>query len=87
MAAITSVHVSLMQHTEALQAALVEPELAHFTLMVTALDTNEEVCQAEAALDTLSSQLQAERVWSQPLSLSLQGLSHFRHQVKHVSFK
>lgn len=80
-AAIKSVHDSLVQHSPDLQAALVEPETAHLTLMVTALDSEEEVQRAEAAMEDFSDQLAADEAWEKPLALSLEGLSHFRHQV------
>lgn len=81
-AAIKSVHNSLVQHSVALQAALVEPELAHLTLMVTALDTDEEAQRAESAMRTFADQLALDDAWLEPMTLSLDGLSHFRHQVQ-----
>ena len=81
-AAIKSVHNSLVQHSEALQAALVEPELAHLTLMVTALDTEKDVQRAEAAMGSFADQLALDDAWLEPMALSLEGLSHFRHQVQ-----
>ena len=80
-AAIKSVHSSLLQHSEGLQAALVEPETAHLTVMVTALQNEEDVLQAEAAMESFAAHLALDSAWAKPLSLTLQGLSHFRHQV------
>lgn len=51
MAAIKSVHSSLLQHSAGLQAALVEPETAHLTIMVTALQAEDDVQRAEAAME------------------------------------
>ncbi|KAL3137297.1 A-kinase anchor protein 7 isoforms alpha and beta [Trebouxia sp. C0010 RCD-2024] len=81
-AAIRSVHDSLVQHSQALQPALVEPETAHLTLMVTALENEEEFLHAEAAMDTFAGELAADEGWAEPMALSLEGLSHFRHQVQ-----
>ena len=81
-AAIKSVHDSLVQHADDLQAALVEPETAHLTVMVTALDSEEEVQHAEAAMESFTDQLAADEAWTRPLALTLEGLSHFRHQVQ-----
>lgn len=80
-AAIKSVHSSLLQHSEGLQAALVEPETAHLTVMVTALQSEEDVLQAEAAMESFAAKLALDSAWAKPLSLTLQDLSHFRHQV------
>ena len=71
-----------MQHADDLQAALVEPETAHLTVMVTALDSEEEVQHAEAAMESFTDQLAADEAWTRPLALTLEGLSHFRHQVQ-----
>lgn len=71
-----------MQHSQALQPALVEPETAHLTLMVTALENEEEFLHAEAAMDTFAGELAADEGWAEPMALSLEGLSHFRHQVQ-----
>lgn len=49
--------------------------------MVTALDTVEEVLRAEAAMETFAGELAADEAWAEPMTLSLEGLSHFRHQV------
>lgn len=49
--------------------------------MVTALDSEEEVQRAEAAMKGFCDQLAADEAWAKPLALSLEGLSHFRHQV------
>ncbi|KAL3148617.1 A-kinase anchor protein 7 isoforms alpha and beta [Trebouxia sp. C0009 RCD-2024] len=86
-AAIRSVHDSLVRHSQALQPALVEPETAHLTLMVTALDTVEEVLRAEAAMETFAGELAADEAWAEPMTLSLEGLSHFRHQVLYLDVK
>lgn len=80
-AAIKSVHDSLVQHARDLQAALVEPETAHLTVMVTALISEEEIQHAEAAMESFADQLAADAAWTKPLALTLEGLSHFRHQV------
>ena len=80
-AAIKSVHDSLVQHAKDLQAALVEPETAHLTVMVTALDSEEEVRHAEAAMESFTDQLAADETWTMPLALTLEGLSHFCHRV------
>lgn len=82
IAAIKSVHDSLVQHANYLQAALVEPETAHLTIMVTALDSEEEVQHAEAAMESFTDQLAAKEAWTKPLALTLEGLSHFCHQVQ-----
>ena len=81
-AAIKSVHDSLVQHAKDLQAALVEPETAHLTVMVTALDSEEEVQHAEAAMESFTNQLVANEALAKPLALTLEGLSHFHHQVQ-----
>ena len=79
--AIKSVHSSLVQHSEALQAALVEPETAHLTVMVTALQTEAELQHAEATMDTFAAELAADSAWAKPIALTLEGLSQFHHQV------
>ena len=81
-AAIMSIHDSLVQHSKDLQAALVEPETAHLTVMVTALDSKQEIQHAEAAMESFTEQLAANGAWTKPLALTLEGLSHFRHQVQ-----
>ena len=82
--AIKTVHHALVDHTEALQKALVEPETAHLTVMVTALQTEADIQNAETAMDSFAAELHADGSWAEPMSLTLQGLSHFRHQVQHA---
>ena len=83
--AIKSVHRSLIDHTEGLQKAIVGSETAHLTLMVTALQSEEEVQKAEAAMGAFAAELANVSSWAAPLTLTLQGLSHFRHQVWRTS--
>ena len=80
-AAIKSVHARLLHHSTDLQAALVEPETAHLSLMVTTLDSEEESQRAEAAMESFAGALAADEAWAKPMALRLDGLSHFRHQV------
>ena len=82
--AIKSVHKALVSHTEALQKALVGPETAHLTVMVTALQSEAEMQNAEAAMDSFAAHLAANSSWDRPMALTPQGLSHFRHQVQHA---
>ena len=81
VAAIKVVHSSLLQHSAGLQSALVEPETAHLTIMVTALQAEDAVQQAEAAMEPFAAGTVLDSTWAQPLTLTLEGLSHFRHQV------
>lgn len=81
MAAIKVVHSSLLQHSAGLQSALVEPETAHLTIMVTALQAEDAVQQAEAAMEPFAAGTVLDSTCAQPLTLTLEGLSHFRHQV------
>ncbi|DBB14434.1 TPA: A-kinase anchor protein 7 isoforms alpha and beta [Trebouxia sp. C0006] len=79
VAAIKSVHSSLLQHSAGLQAALVEPETAHLTILVTAQQAQDDVQRAEAAMESLAADTALDSTLAQPLTLTLEGLSHFRH--------
>lgn len=87
MASIKSVHSSLLQHSAGLQAALVEPETAHLTIMVTALQAEDDVQRAEAAMESFAADTALYSTLAQPLTLTLEGLSHFRHQVLFLDIK
>ncbi|DBA74607.1 TPA: A-kinase anchor protein 7 isoforms alpha and beta, variant 3 [Trebouxia sp. C0005] len=87
VAAIKSVHSSLLQHSAGLQSALVEPETAHLTIMVTALQAENDVQRAEAAMESFAADTALDSTLAQPLSLTLEGLSHFRHQVLFLDIK
>lgn len=80
-AAITAVQTSLTEHSPAVQAALVDPESAHMTLMVAALHSEEEVQKAVAAMEALPAKLKEHEHMLDPLCIHLEGLSHFRQQV------
>ncbi len=75
-------HSSPLQHSEGLQATLVEPETAHLTVMVTALQNERHIQQDEAGMDSFAAALALDSAWAQPISLTFEGLSHFRHQVQ-----
>ena len=79
VAAIKSVHSSLLQHSAGPQAALVEPETAHLTILVTAQQAQDDVQRAEAAMESLAADTALDSTLAQPLTLTLEGLSHFRH--------
>lgn len=49
--------------------------------MVTALDSDDELQRAEAGMESFASELAADDTWAEPMTLRLEGLSHFRHQV------
>ena len=81
-AAITAIQTTLTEHSPALQAALVDSESAHMTLMVAALQSEEEVQKAVAAVEALPAKLKEHEHMLDPLRVRLEGLSHFRHQVR-----
>lgn len=80
-AAITTVQKTLLEQLPAAQAALVDPQTAHMTVMVAALQTEEEVQSAEAAMESLPAILQQHDNMQEPPCIHLEGLSHFRNEV------
>lgn len=79
--AISRVQQSLIKHLPAVQAALVDPQSAHMTVMVAALQSEEEVQTAEKAMEALPAVLAQHGGMQGPLCVKLEGLSHFRHEV------
>ncbi len=49
--------------------------------MVTALQAEDDVQRAEAAMELFAAGTAWNSTLAQPLTLTLEGLSHFRHQV------
>ncbi|CAK0752281.1 hypothetical protein CVIRNUC_002134 [Coccomyxa viridis] len=81
--AIQEVQKALVGHTAGLKDTLVEPATAHFTLMVMPLRGGEEKDRGYAALRSLGAAMEQKSLLA-PVSLELQGLSHFRHQVLYL---
>ncbi|KAL0044495.1 hypothetical protein WJX82_009602 [Trebouxia sp. C0006] len=86
VAAIKSVHSSLLQHSAGLQAALVEPETAHLTILVTAQQAQDDVLfldvKQDAQHERLMSFIQAAR---QHLQTAGVNSSDDRDFVAHVT--
>lgn len=72
---------ALCSHSPHLAKACVEAASAHLTLGVMALQGEEARAGAAAALEALGAELEAQALRA-PVEISLEGLSHFNHQVR-----
>lgn len=74
------VQEALLESTPAIEPALVDSSAAHMTLAVMALEDEERVKEAAAALESFRGVLE-EKAFVWPLRLQLEGLSHFNNKV------
>lgn len=74
-------HARLAQHAPHLSKACVDPASAHLTLGVMALPGEGDRARATELLAALAAPL-AQAALLQPVEVQLEGLSHFRNQVR-----
>jgi hypothetical protein len=77
---VERIQASLVAHTPALAAALVDAVTAHLTLMVLRLDSEQRLDLAMDALDALPASLQSQGLQG-TMRLHARRLSHFRNQA------
>lgn len=82
-AAIGVVQASLKRHSPHLKKACVEAASAHLTLGVMALNSEAEQARAVDVLAGLAEPLREAKLLA-PVTVQLEGLSHFKNQVRRL---